>query len=203
MTTANPSPPDLRPLPPRPGPAAGGAPDPQFGNQFGKALQLTRASALSLTRLQLALAGGDRRRAMEEIDRLHTLDGEIEAVAARLHPGASDDPEWRALAGRLGDQKLALAFEKLALASGIDGPALASLPTCNLPLSAPARAPGEPEPAGPPEEGADAPASLEWPPLRGVEPKEWNPLTPRVIGVLLTLAVMVAVAVGVWVVGGL
>lgn len=123
--------------------------DARLSRKFAEGLQLTRASTIALTRLQLALAGGDRRQAMAAIDRLHAIDGEIEHLVEQLPPSvatqgapgtgtlegeqphandeppANDDP-MAVLGKHLADQKLALAFEKLALASGISGPDLVS-----------------------------------------------------------------------------
>lgn len=90
-------------------------------------LQLCRASVMSLMRLQLAFERGDRAGAMEAIDRLHALDAEAERVLVDL-PGGEDDPQRRTIAKTLSDEKMAIAFEKLALASGIDGPDIASPP---------------------------------------------------------------------------
>ncbi|QUM71558.1 hypothetical protein [Sphingopyxis granuli] len=91
-------------------------------------LQYCRASALSLTRLELALASSDRQRIVEAIDRLHALDREIERRVASLPPPPDPDPEREAIDRHLDREKMAVAFEKLALASGISGPALASPP---------------------------------------------------------------------------
>ena len=89
-------------------------------------LQLCRANAMSLTRLQLALRSGNRRCALEAIDRLHALDARIENLVERLPPPANETSDWKAIAKHLEDQKIAIAFEKLALASEISGPAMVS-----------------------------------------------------------------------------
>lgn len=89
-------------------------------------LQLCRAGMLSLTRLQLALERGDRPRAMEAIDDLHALDIAVERLVDALP--ASDDPRHAEVRQSLQREKMAVAFEKLALASGISGPGLASQP---------------------------------------------------------------------------
>lgn len=111
--------------------------------KIAEGLQLTRASTIALTRLQLALAGGDRRQTLAAIDRLHVLDGEIEHLVEGLPPPPGSgsaasiggipvdreqlgDDRLVSLNEHLKDQKLALAFEKLALASGISGPDLVS-----------------------------------------------------------------------------
>ncbi len=88
-------------------------------------LQLCRAGILSMTRLQLALERGDRRRAMEAIDRLHTFDSEVEQLVDRLS-GPATDARMKAIARHLSEEKMELAFEKLALASGVSGPGLVS-----------------------------------------------------------------------------
>ena len=98
-------------------------------------LQLCRAGMLSLTRLQLALERGDRPRAMEAIDDLHALDSAVERLVDALP--ASDDPRHAEVRQSLQREKMAVAFEKLALASGISGPGLASQPA--FPRSAAAR----------------------------------------------------------------
>lgn len=89
-------------------------------------LQYCRASTLSLTRLELALESGDRQRIIEAMDRLHALDGEMERKIASLPAPAGQDPERDAINQHLGREKMAVAFEKLVLASGISGPGLAS-----------------------------------------------------------------------------
>lgn len=90
-------------------------------------LQLCRASIMSLMRLQLAFERCDRMGAMEAIDRLHALDAEVERIMADM-PGGEGDPRRDAANRILREEKMAVAFEKLALASGIDGPALDSPP---------------------------------------------------------------------------
>ena len=89
-------------------------------------LQLCRANTMSLTRLQLALRSGNRRCALEAIDRLHALDARIEHLIERLPSPANEDADWQAIARHLEDQKIAIAFEKLALASEISGPDMIS-----------------------------------------------------------------------------
>ncbi|WP_374525626.1 hypothetical protein [Sphingopyxis sp.] len=88
-------------------------------------LQLCRAGIMSLTRLQLALDRGDRSRAMETVDDLHALDISIARTVAAL-PAMPSDERLAAAARRLQDEKMALAFEKLTLASGVSGPGLSS-----------------------------------------------------------------------------
>lgn len=89
-------------------------------------LQLCRANTMSLTRLQLALRSGNRRSALEAIDRLHALDARIEHLIERLPPPANEAGDWQAITRHLEDQKIAIAFEKLALASEISGPDMIS-----------------------------------------------------------------------------
>lgn len=106
------------PLPVQPGTAA---------TDIAIGLQLCRASAMSLMRLQLAFERGDRLGAMEAIDRLHALDSEAEQMMEGL-PLRTDDPVGAAIARHLKEEKMAVAFEKLALASGVSGPKLGAPP---------------------------------------------------------------------------
>lgn len=78
-----------------------------------------RASGLAQARLQLAVLSGNRRRALEQIDRLVAIDHQLELLAAG--EAAEDALE---LAADLADQRLAIASEKLALTSGVDLPRL-------------------------------------------------------------------------------
>jgi hypothetical protein len=80
-------------------------------------LQFLRASGLAQARLQVAVLSGNRRRALEQIDRLVAIDRQLE----RLADGASEAQD---LAADLADQRLALASEKLALTSEITMPRL-------------------------------------------------------------------------------
>jgi hypothetical protein len=140
-------------------------------------LQFCRANALSLTRLQLALKSGDRQCALEAMDRLHALDAEIERLVQRLPSPENDDPEREVIDRHLSDQKLAIAFEKLALVSEISGPNMVSPPTA-LP-------PGEDPP----------PASLAWPIVPEPEPARWSAVPVRAaLGFLLALMTMAAMA---------
>jgi len=82
-------------------------------------LQFLRASGLAQVRLQLAVLAGNRRRALEQIDRLVALDKLLERLAdGRLEADAGD------LQSDLAGQRLAIASEKLALTSHIDLPRL-------------------------------------------------------------------------------
>lgn len=180
--------------------------EPQFGRKLAEGLQLTRASTIALTRLQLALASGDRRQAMTAIDRLHVLDGEIEQLVEQLPPStasardtdehsladhlpaAGDPPPGDDLLASLGkhiaDQKLALAFEKLALASGISGPDLVS--------TSHAVAPREetPVPLAPRENRV-----VDWQSFPDVQTVVWDRISPKMWGIFLaTLAVLSLVA---------
>lgn len=85
-------------------------------------LQICRANSLSLTRLQLALQNGDRRCVLEAIDRLHDLDSQIGRLLKRLPISANDDPEVQAICKHIDEQSMAVAFEKLVLASEVSGP---------------------------------------------------------------------------------
>ena len=78
-----------------------------------------RASGLAQARLQLAVLSGNRRRALEQIDRLIGIDRQLERLARGESTLAAG-----ALASELADQRLAIASEKLALTSGIDLPRL-------------------------------------------------------------------------------
>lgn len=84
-------------------------------------LHYLRASGLAQTRLQLAVLAGNRRRALEQIDRLVAIDGQLQRMAG-------DDTAWlpapEELEAELTDQRLAIATEKLALTAGIEMPRL-------------------------------------------------------------------------------
>ncbi len=82
-------------------------------------LSWLRASALAQARLQLAVLSGNRRRALEQIDRLVGIDRQLERLAR-----GETTPAAEALASELVDQRLAIASEKLALTSGIEMPRL-------------------------------------------------------------------------------
>lgn len=80
-------------------------------------LQFVRASGLAQARLQVAVLSGNRRRALEQIDRLVAIDRQLERLA-------DGSVETHDLDGDLADQRLALASEKLALTSEIALPRL-------------------------------------------------------------------------------
>lgn len=84
-------------------------------------LQFVRASGLAQARLQLAVLSGNRRRALEQIDRLVSIDQQLEWVAEG-RPGAA--LQAADLEADLADQRLAIASEKLALTSGTSLPRL-------------------------------------------------------------------------------
>lgn len=100
---------------------------PPTADDYVLGLQFCRVGFLSLTRLQLALERGDRSRAMEAIDDLHALDIEVERLVGAL-PVSPDDPRPGHAARLVKEGRMAVAFEKLALASGISGPDLSSRP---------------------------------------------------------------------------
>jgi len=104
------------------------APADSAANDLFWSLQYCRASTLSLIRLELAMESGDRQRIIEAMDRLHALDGEIERKVADLPAPAAPDRAREALGAYLDREKMAVAFEKLVLASGISGPDVASPP---------------------------------------------------------------------------
>ena len=141
------------------------------------ALQFSRANAMSLARLQLALKSGDRQCALEAMDRLHALDSEMERLVRRLPRGEGDDQEWGAIEQHLADQKLAIAFEKLVLVSEVSGPGLVSPP---VPLAS---------------DALELPESLTSPvdPVYAEEERHSVPMS-TIIGFLLALLTMAAMA---------
>jgi hypothetical protein len=84
-------------------------------------LHYLRASGLAQARLQLAVLSGNRHRALEQIDRLVSIDKQLERVAGGLVPIS---PPIEALENELADERLAIASEKLALTAGIEMPRL-------------------------------------------------------------------------------
>ena len=139
-------------------------------------LQYCRAGLLSLTRLQLALERGDRVQAMAAIDHLHALDLEMERAVEALPLSAR--MAWpEAIGGHLKEEKMAIAFEKLALASGISGPKLTARSSAAPDVEAP-----------PPRESA--PTGLgEWPPP---EPRMARLLRRHAPRILLLAAIVAA-----------
>lgn len=176
--------------------------------ELGHSLQLSRAGALALTRLQLAIKCGDRHAAMAAMDRLHAVDAEMERLVGRLPSPDAHDPhrsERDAIARHLTDQKLSLAFEKLAMLSEISGPDMVS----------PQRRPELSFANGTKAHTADAitvespatdhpftdPPIAEWPPIPEIEPAEWRTIPVWVVGLAALLA-FAAVAATVWVLSG-
>jgi hypothetical protein len=162
-------------------------------NEVTHGLQLSRASTLSLMRLQLAMRSGDRAQALEAVDRLDTLDAELERIVARLSPPDDGDETLHAIAKHLEAQKLALAFEKLALASGIVGPDLVSIEHA-WPHREPAPGPEQWEPSG------ELPAMPDLSALRPpqdeyeFEPQRRRGIPPLVWGLVLMLLLAAAIA---------
>lgn len=84
-------------------------------------LQFVRASGLAQARLQLAVLSGNRRRALEQLDRLVRIDQQLEWMADGRTGAALQAADLEA---DLADQRLAIASEKLALTSGTSLPRL-------------------------------------------------------------------------------
>ena len=82
-------------------------------------LQFLRMSGLAQARLQLAVLAGNRRRALEQIDRLIGIDRQLERLAKGEGTSSAD-----AVEADLEDQRLAIASEKLALTAEISLPRL-------------------------------------------------------------------------------
>ena len=78
-----------------------------------------RASGLAQARLQLAVLSGNRRRALEQIDRLIGIDRQLERLAL-----GESTPAANVIETELAEQRLAIASEKLALTSAIELPRL-------------------------------------------------------------------------------
>ena len=86
---------------------------------FRPELNLMRASGLAQARLQLAVLSGNRRRALEQVDRLVGIDQQLERLAK-----GEGGPDAGELEAELADQRLAIASEKLALTSAVNLPRL-------------------------------------------------------------------------------
>ena len=84
-------------------------------------LHSLRASGLAQARLQLAVLSGNRRRALEQIDRLVMIDKQLERVSEGLVAIA---PPAEVLEDELDRERLAIASEKLALTAGVELPRL-------------------------------------------------------------------------------
>lgn len=96
--------------------------------ELAMGLQLLRASSLTSTRLQLALARRDRRVAMTALDTLAAIDGEIEGLVDRLAAPDAASPELAAIGAWLADEKAAVAADRLNLTCEARGPGLVSPP---------------------------------------------------------------------------
>jgi len=83
------------------------------------ALAWLRASGLAQARLQLAVLSGNRRRALEQIERLIGIDRQLERLSHGEHALSAN-----ALEADLAAQRLAIASEKLALTAGVELPRL-------------------------------------------------------------------------------
>ena len=141
-------------------------------------LQFCRANTMSLTRLQIALKTNDRQCALDVMDQLHELDARIEQLVRRLPQSADNEPEWEAINKHLGQQKMAIAFEKLVFASGVRGPDLVSRPTAI--------------PAG----EDDKITSLAWPKLRDIEPHEASEFPWEKAGALFLAILIFVILIG-------
>lgn len=96
--------------------------------ELAMGLQLLRASSLTSTRLQLALARRDRQVAVVALDTLAAIDSEIEGLVDRLTVPGATTPELAAIEGWLAEEKAAVAADKLSLACDARGPGLVSPP---------------------------------------------------------------------------
>jgi hypothetical protein len=113
----------------------------------------------------------------------------MERLVDRLPERPGEDTEWSAISRHVSDQKLAIAFEKLALASEISGPDLVSrgaVPT--IERSAANDADGA---------LADPPPLRDWPILPDVQPTVWKSIPAGIIGFVLALAVTVGIVAAV------
>ena len=129
---------------------------PVSGQELARSMTLLRASNLSVVRLQLAMERQDKRQAMEALDGLVALDGEIRELVCAIP--AEAEP-LREMTRRIDDQRRAIASEKLVFAAGRRGPALApqgELTAEPAPLEGEAAAHDAYEPNGPQEEETEA-----------------------------------------------
>ncbi len=145
-------------------------------------LQMCRANTLSLTRLHLALRRGDRRCVLEAIDRLHDLDTRIGRLVQRLPVSANDDPETQAISRYVDEQSMAVAFEKLALVSQVSGPDMRSASPHGDKADWPELSSDDPELSSDDEADQVDPA--------GARPH----LSPKALGLVLTVAMFAALA---------
>ena len=103
-------------------------------------LHYLRASGLAQARLQLAVLSGNRRRALEQIDRLVMIDKQLERVSEGLVAIA---PPAEVLEDELDRERLAIASEKLALTAGVELPRLEPAFGAGLTAALPADEPVE------------------------------------------------------------
>lgn len=154
-------------------------------------LQLLRASAVTSTRLQLALARRDRRQILATLDGLTDLDDEIEEFVAGLPAADAPSPELAAITRWIAEQKAAIASDKFSLVCGVAGSGLVSSPEK---LSTPIEA--EPEPSQPTidaaADGIEMASEEEVPPRR-----RW----PFIVLAMVIAALAAAAAVYVFVPG--
>ena len=97
------------------------APLPVSRQELARSMTLLRASNLGVVRLQLAMERQDKRQAMEALDGLVALDGEIRDLVGMMPTEAP----LREMTQRIDAQRSAIAYEKFVLAAGRAGPALA------------------------------------------------------------------------------
>ena len=97
-------------------------PRPASEGDLTRGMLLLRASNMNMMRLQLAMERSDRRLAMEALDGLVALDGEIRGLIEDMPPAHETLIE---MSRRLDAQKTVLASEKLVFAAGRAGPSLA------------------------------------------------------------------------------
>lgn len=96
-------------------------PRPASESDLARGMLLLRASNMNVMRLQLAVERSDRRLAMEALDGLVALDGEIRGFIQDMPPA---DESLVEMTRRLDAQKAVLASEKLVFAAGRAGPSL-------------------------------------------------------------------------------
>jgi hypothetical protein len=107
--------------------------------ELARSMTLLRASNLNVVRLQLAMERQDKRQAMEALDGLVELDGEIRELVGAMPAEAES---LREMTRRIDDQRRAIASEKFVLAAGRAGPAQARN-TNPVPVAEPALPPDE------------------------------------------------------------
>lgn len=147
---------------------------------FGKSLQLTRASTMALTRLQLALTRADKHQARVAMDCLLDIDAELEGFVSDLAmPQGLDDPDWQSISEHLKALKTAIAFEKLVLAGEIAGPDLTAAPA--VPSLAPsAQRQAADWPLAQAEAANDAPSEY-----KAIRLERWMPAALAVVAALM------------------